>query len=65
MLISFTIFDSIYSNSKPSVGYLSEVMEEETCKGIVMGMKVWQDLEMRPKLQALECHLLIVIIQRP
>jgi hypothetical protein len=39
---------------------LSEAKEEETCKGISMGLKMWRDLGMSvsPKLLVLEDHLL-------
>jgi len=40
--------------------FLSEAKEEETRKGISMGLKMWQDLGMSvsPKLHVLEDHLL-------
>ena len=56
----FTVFDSIFSNSRTTVGFLSEAKEEETHKGISMGLKMWRDLGMSvtPKLHVLEDHLL-------
>jgi hypothetical protein len=37
----FTVFDTIFSNSRTPVGHLSELKEEETYKGIVLGLKMW------------------------
>ncbi len=55
----FTIFDGVFSNSHIAVGNLSEVKEEETYKGIALGLKMWRDLDMSvlPKLHVLEDHL--------
>jgi hypothetical protein len=55
----FTVFDSIFSNSRTPVGHLSELKEEETNKGIALGLKMWRDLDMSvsPKLHVLEDHL--------
>ena len=55
----FTVFDSVFSNLHTAVGELSESKEEETCKGIALGLKMWRDLDMSvsPKLHVLEDHL--------
>jgi hypothetical protein len=55
----FTVFDTVFSNSRTAVGKLSEVKEEETYKAIQLGLKMWRDFEMNisPKLHVLEDHL--------
>jgi hypothetical protein len=55
----FTVFDSIFSNSRIAVGNLSEAKEEETYKGIALALKMWRDFDMSvsPKLHVLEDHL--------
>ncbi len=36
----FTVFGSVFTNSRTPVGHLSEVKEEETYKGIALGLKM-------------------------
>jgi hypothetical protein len=52
----FTVFDSVFSNSRSAVGKLSESKGEETRKAIALGLKMWRDLELNvsPKLHILE-----------
>jgi hypothetical protein len=59
MLITSLLFIALIQIHVSLVSYLSEVKEEETCIGIALALKMWQDLDMSvtPKLYVLENHL--------